>query len=87
MATDPWGLLHLVVVHPKSPGKGYLEYRRQQRTGGVVSWVSDIVDDNVLDATSGQTVVDIAVDKNGRPHIAYARGTDGSICYATRFDR
>jgi hypothetical protein len=89
LATDAWGLLHLAIVHPQDVGKGYLEYRRQRRSGGQVSWVSDIVDDAVLDASpgSGQTLVDIAVDADGRPHIAYYRGTDGSVCYATRFDR
>ena len=79
--------MHLAIIRPEPGGTGYLEYRRQQRVGGQVSWLSDIVDDHVLDTGSEQPLVDIAVDADGRPHIAYYRGTDLSICYATRFDR
>ncbi len=87
MATDSWGLLHLAIVQPLENGTGYLEYRRQRRVAGQVTWVFDIVDDNVLAAGSEAALVDIALDKDGRPHIAYYRAADLAVCYATRFDR
>jgi hypothetical protein len=87
MATDAYGLVHLAIVEPQSGGTGVLEYRRQRRVGGQVTWLSDIVDDAVLATDSGTTLVDIALDADTRPHIAYYRGTDGAVCYATRLDR
>ncbi|MFO0735017.1 MAG: hypothetical protein U0270_04025 [Labilithrix sp.] len=88
MAIDKFGLIHLAIVRP-SPNeqRGFLEYRRQQRVdGGGTRWVSDLVDDDVLSAQSGASV-DILVDENARPHIAYVSGKDLRLRYATRYDR
>lgn len=87
MATDSYGMIHLAIVTPQTGGTGYLEYRRQKRVAGKISWVSDTVDDNVLATGSSPTLVDIAVDSDARPHLAYYRGADGAVMYATRFDR
>ena len=88
MAIDKYGLIHLAIVRP-SPNEahGYLEYRRQQRVvGGGTRWISDIVDDDVLSEPSAANV-DLLVDENARPHIAYVSGKDLLLRYATRFDR
>lgn len=88
MAIDKYGLVHLAIVRP-SPNErlGYLEYRRQQRVvGGGTRWISDIVDDDVLSASS-RAAVDLIVDDGARPHIAYVSGKDLRLRYATRFDR
>lgn len=88
MAIDKYGLLHLAIVRP-SPNEqhGYLEYRRQQRVeGGGTRWVSDVVDDDVLSVEWGASV-DLLVDEDARPHIAYVSGKDLSLRYASRFDR
>lgn len=88
MAIDKYGLIHLAIIRPSpNEGRGYLEYRRQQRvTGGGTRWISDIVDDDVLSDQSAANV-DMLVDDNARPHIAYISGKDLLVRYATRFDR
>jgi len=89
MASDPYGLLHLAIIRPTSEtgSTGYLEYRRQTpSTGGETEWLSDIVDPEVLSA-GGLAYVDIVVDAEARPHIAYRSAVDGTVRYATRFDR
>lgn len=87
MAVDNYGLVHLAIVRPTSTTAGYLEYRRETPVpGGGTKWLSDIVDPDVLSALS-DAFVDMVVDRNGRPHIAYRSGKDLAIRYATRFDR
>ena len=90
MAIDKYGLVHLAIIRPSSSGTlalGVLEYRRQIRvTGGGTKWLEDIVDPDVIsDGTSAY--VDLVVDENARPHIAYRSAKDGHVKYATRFDR
>ncbi|WP_394830318.1 hypothetical protein LVJ94_27800 [Pendulispora rubella] len=88
MAIDRWGLVHLVVARPSPTGAGgEIEYLRQSRRGGQVSWLSDIIDDDILSDVSGAPLVAIAIGPNGRPHIAYYRASDNSMVYATRTDR
>ncbi len=87
MAIDKFGLLHLVTITGSSATLGTLEYRRQTRVaGGGTKWVTDIVDPDVL-AEFSPAYVDIVVDENARPHIAYLSAKDGKVKYATRFDR
>ena len=88
MAVDKFGLVHLAFVRPiMREDHGRLEYRRQQRTdGGDVTWLSDIIDDDVL-STETAADVDLIVDDDARPHIAYRSGKDGLVRYATRTDR
>ena len=89
MAADVYGLLHLAIIRPTSEdgSTGYLEYRRQTpETGGGTKWLSDIVDPDVLSA-GGTAHVDLVVDGDARPHIAYRSALDGQVRYATRFDR
>jgi hypothetical protein len=87
MAVDKFGLVHLAIVRPTSASAGYLEYRRQTPApGGGTTWLSDIVDPDVLSAGS-EAFVDMVVDGNARPHIAYRSGKDLKVRYATRFDR
>jgi hypothetical protein len=88
MAIDRYGLVHLAIVRPSpDEGRGYLEYKRQQRVvGGGTRWLSDIVDDDVLSDEAGAEVA-MLVDENARPHIAYVSGKDLLLRYATRFDR
>ncbi|MBS2019978.1 MAG: hypothetical protein JST00_44350 [Deltaproteobacteria bacterium] len=87
MAVDKFGLVHVALLRPSSANVGYLEYRRQTRvTGGGTKWLSDIVDGDVISQTS-EAYVDMVVDGNARPHIAYRSAKDGKVRYATRFDR
>lgn len=87
MAVDRWGLVHLAIVLPgTSSTAGVLEYKRQTRQNGQVSWLTDIVDDDVL-SSSTDAHVDLLVDDRGRPHIAYRSAKDGNVYYATRTDR
>lgn len=87
MAVDKFGLVHLAIVRPSTKTVGYVEYRRQTRApGGGTKWLSDIVDGDVISEFS-QALVDLVVDENARPHIAYLSAKDGKIRYATRFDR
>jgi hypothetical protein len=87
MAIDAFGLVHLALVSPQPSNTGVLEYRRQSRNNdGSTKWLSDIVDPNVLTQTD-QAFVDLIVDENARPHIAYRSGADLKIRYATRYDR
>lgn len=88
MAVDKYGLVHLAIVRPNANNQtGYLEYRRQTRdAGGTTKWLSDIVDQDVLSASS-DAWVDFAVDDAARPHIAYVSGADLKVRYATRYDR
>jgi len=87
MAQDRAGLLHLAIVVPNgTAANGVLEYKRQTKVQGVVKWISDIVDNDVLGGTD-DAFVDLVVDAAFRPHIAYRSGRDRSVYYATRFDR
>ncbi len=87
LAVDKFGLVHLAIVRPTSGTTGYLEYRRQTRvSGGGTKWLSDIVDPDVVSNLSS-AFVDLVVDENARPHIAYRSARDGLVKYATRFDR
>ena len=86
MAIDKYGLIHLAIARPSTTNHGYLEYRRQTRTkDGTTKWLSDIVDPEVI--TANRALVDMVVDENARPHIAYRSAKDGLVRYATRFDR
>lgn len=88
MAIDKFGLVHLAIVRPSpSSNEGFLEYRRQTRVAsGGTKWLSDIVDPDVLSDLSS-AFVDIVVDDDARPHIAYRSAKDGKVKYATRYDR
>jgi hypothetical protein len=86
LAVDKFGLLHLAVIEPQSPTGGVLEYRRQIVVGGSVKWIADIIDD-VAVGSGDSSQVDLVVDDNGRPHIAYFNQATGNVVYATRFDR
>lgn len=86
LAIDKYGLLHLATITGSSATLGTLEYRRQTRAGGVTKWVKDIVDGDVI-AEFSPSFVDLVVDENARPHIAYISAKDGTVKYATRFDR
>jgi hypothetical protein len=78
---------YFVKPDPVDPAHGTLRYLRQYRdTAGGLRWLSDIVDDDVLSASSGARV-DLIVDDRGRPHIAYIAGRDNRAYYATRYDR
>jgi len=86
MAVDKYGLVHLAIARPTAANRGYLEYRRQTRTkDGTTKWLSDIVDPEAL--TTERAFVDMVVDDDARPHIAYRSAKDGLVRYATRFDR
>ncbi len=85
---DKFGLLHLAVIVPTSPTLCTVEYRRQKRSSGVVSWVVDVIASNVSCDGSADPLVDLAVDDEGRPHIAYFTfNPTMRVEYATRFDR
>lgn len=87
MAVDKFGLVHVAFITPSSTTLGVLEYKRQTRVaGGGTKWLSDIVDGDVFSPTS-DAFVDMVVDENARPHIAYRSGKDGKVRYATRYDR
>lgn len=87
MAVDKFGLIHLAVVRPANATSGTLDYVRQTRVaGGGTKWLSDIVDEEVL-GDGQEAAVDIVVDENARPHIAYRSAADLKIRYATRYDR
>jgi hypothetical protein len=88
MAVDKFGLVHLAMVLPSTPPtRGTLDYVRQTRgADGTTKWLTDTVDDDVLTALT-PAFVDMVVDENARPHIAYRSGKDGTVRYATRFDR
>lgn len=89
IAVDKFGLVHLALLRPtdQQHKNGFLEYRRQTREpGGGTKWLSDIVDPAVFSELSS-AFVDMVVDENARPHIAYRSGKDDLVRYATRFDR
>lgn len=89
IAVDKFGLVHLAILRPtdETHKNGYLEYRRQTRDpSGGTKWLSDIVDPTVFSDLS-TAFVDMVVDDNARPHIAYRSGKDDLVRYATRFDR
>lgn len=91
MASDRYGLLHLLVVEPGSdfslsvPG-GSLEYWRQRRAGGTTRWISDTIAINVVHRGE-RSRVDLQVDGDGKPHIAFYDATSGRVLYMTRDDR
>jgi len=87
MAVDKFGLIHLAVVRPTTANNASLEYVRQTRVaGGGTKWLSDTIDEEVL-GVDQEAAVDIVVDENARPHIAYRSAADLKIRYATRYDR
>lgn len=93
LGVDKYGLLHIAMIIPTdinpngSSKYGYLEYRRQTRMpDGSTKWLTDIVDPDVISEFSS-AFVDMVVDENARPHIAYRSAKDGKVKYATRFDR
>jgi hypothetical protein len=86
MAIDKYALLHLAVIRPTSPNTGYVSYVRQTRTAGITKWLTDIIDPGVLSDLS-TAYVDLVLDENARPHIAYRSAKDGRVKYATRYDR
>ncbi len=88
MAVDGFGLRHLAVLAPSklNPGEGHLEYWREVQVAGEKRWLKDIVDDDAFSEYT-EAYVDITVEPNGRPHIAYRSGKDSKVRYATRFDR
>ena len=89
IAVDKFGLVHLAILRPTDEAhkNGYLEYRRQARQpAGGTKWLSDIVDPTVFSEFSS-AFVDMVVDENARPHIAYRSGKDDNVYYATRYDR
>jgi hypothetical protein len=86
IAVDKWGLVHLAILEPQSPGGGVLEYRRQVVVGGATKWIADIIDDAAV-GSGDPSLVDLVVDDSGRPHIAYFNQANGKVFYATRFDR
>lgn len=85
---DKFGLLHLAVVIPISPTQCTIEYRRQKRISGTLSWVVDVIAANLTCDGSAEPLVDLVVDDSGRPHIAYFTfDPTMRVEYATRFDR
>lgn len=86
MAVDGFGLVHLAFVSPGYEGESRLEYRRQVIVAGSKSWLTDVIDGDVLSETS-DAFVDLVLDDGARPHIAYRSGKDLRVRYATRFDR
>jgi hypothetical protein len=93
LGVDKYGLLHVAMIIPTdidlngNSKNGYLEYRRQTRLpDGTAKWLTDIVDPDVISEFSS-AFVDMVVDENARPHIAYRSAKDGKVKYATRFDR
>jgi hypothetical protein len=89
IAVDKFGLVHLAILRPTDDThkNGFLEYRRQTREpAGGTKWLSDIVDPTAFSDLS-TAYVDMVVDENARPHIAYRSGKDDLVRYATRFDR
>jgi hypothetical protein len=89
IAVDKFGLVHLAILRPTDDThkNGFLEYRRQTpNPAGGTKWLSDIVDPTAFSDISS-AYVDMVVDENARPHIAYRSGKDDSVRYATRFDR
>lgn len=49
-------------------------------------WLVDVVDPNVISQFE-TGALDLLVDENARPHIAYFSGADSKVRYATRYDR
>ena len=87
MAIDKYGLVHLAIVRPSSANRASLDYMRQARiAAGGTKWLSDVVAPEVLSEPT-DAYVDMLVDENARPHIAYRSGADSKVYYATRFDR
>lgn len=87
MAIDKYGLIHLAIVRPSGANRASLDYKRQARiASGGTKWLTDVVAPEVLSEQS-DAFVDILVDENARPHIAYRSGADSKVYYATRFDR
>lgn len=86
LASDRWGLLHLAVIVPDGAG-GTLTYRRQARdAAGKTRWLSDVVATGLV-GVDQDGLVDMVVDEQGRPHIAFRSGKDLRIHYASRYDR
>ncbi len=84
IAVDVWGLVHLAVI-TTTTGRRSLEYVRQTRLGGVVSWHTDVVQNDIATTTAGDAFVDLVVDAKRRPHIVYYAPVDGNVYYATKF--
>jgi hypothetical protein len=87
MAIDTLGLVHLVVSVVLQPDIGNVRYMRQVRLpSGAIKWLTDVVDGDAV-ANRDPALIDLVVDENARPHIAYRSSKDGKLRYATRFDR
>jgi hypothetical protein len=80
-------LLHLALVRPTSDASCAVEYRRQVRVAGKMSWLVDVVASNVACKDTHDVNVDLAVDDAGRPHLVYSTIDPPALMYATRFDR
>ncbi|MCK5800808.1 MAG: hypothetical protein KAI47_26655, partial [Deltaproteobacteria bacterium] len=81
--------LAVILPSPKtSPGTslGVLEYRRQVLIAGNKTWITDVVDDDVVSVETASHVA-LWVEPRGRPHIAYFNGRTKKLMYATRDDR
>ena len=81
MRVDRVGLLHLAAVVPDGGGRWALRYWRQTRLGGPLTWLVDTVDDDV-EMRNLSARVDLFVDDDRRPHIAWFDAGDGNIHYA-----
>ncbi len=81
MRVDRVGLLHLVAVVPDGGGRWALRYWRQTRLGGPLTWLVDTVDDDV-EMRNLTARVDLFVDDDRRPHIAWFDAGDGNVHYA-----
>ncbi|MEO6951577.1 MAG: hypothetical protein ABI321_07180 [Polyangia bacterium] len=89
VAYDSFGLLHVALVSPNAsdPTTASLLYLRQYPDGkGGLKWLTDLVDFMAGDGSDSSSV-DLVVDQNNRPHIAYYSGERGRVMYATRTDR
>ena len=89
MAVDKYGLVHLAIISVQSESSAILNYQRQvQQDGGGTKWMSDTIDPEVFGGEGTiYAAVDMVVDDNARPHIAYFSGLDNKVHYATRYDR
>jgi hypothetical protein len=87
LASDKFGLLHAAIVVPTSASLCKVEYRRQKRVAGQVSWLVDVVEEGLPCDDTGDVNVDIAIDASARPHLLYSAMNPVRLVYATRFDR
>lgn len=89
MDVDRFGFAHVAYLTPSAVSEdvGTLTYTRQTVSStGTIVWITDTIDNDVISASTGGWV-DMVVDDNVRPHIAYVSGKDLKVRYATRYDR